>query len=147
MLVAQYTDAAVASPSLANDLAQPVAHRKAPVASHHDSAENIDNLDQKGKEPIAGLLYAQHDRLDVVLEEDAGDLVVRDGLALLRDGVLVGVDDLVAGKIHSRDDGEVVLEFVKVNNRRVDGTIERVDQRRVKGPIGHLRDDVRKVEL
>lgn len=135
MLVAQNADTAVAAPPLANDLAHPVAQRKPPVASHHDAAEDVDNLDQKAKEAMAGLRDAQHDGLDVVLEEDAGDLVVRDDLALLRDGVLVGVDDPVAGEIDGGHDREEVLELVEVNNGGVDGAVEGVDQRWVKGAV------------
>lgn len=47
MLVAQNTNAAIATASLANDLADPVAQREAPVASYHDAAEDVDNLDQE----------------------------------------------------------------------------------------------------
>jgi hypothetical protein len=36
---------------------------------------------------------------------------------------------------------------VKVNNGRVDGTIERVDERWEVRAIRHFRDDVRKVEF
>lgn len=147
MLVAQNADTAVAAPPLANNFPHPVAQRKPPVASHHDAAKDVDNLDQEAKETVAGLRDAQHDGLDVVLEEDAGDLVVRDDLALLRDGVLVGVDDPVACEVDGGDDGEEVLELVEVNNGGVDGAVEGVDQRWVKGAVGHFRYDVREVEL
>lgn len=147
MLVAQHANAAVTSPPLANDLAHPVAQRIPPVARHHDAAEDVDELEQKGKEAVARLLHAQHDGLNVILEEDAGHLVVRDGLALLCDGVLVGVYDAVAGYVDGWHDGEVVLKLVEVDNGRVYGAVEGVDQRRVKGAVRQFRDDVRKVEF
>lgn len=97
MLVAQNTNTTVAPAPLANDLADPVAQREAPVASYHDATEDVDNLDHKRQESVTALLHAQQDGLNVVLEEDAGDLMVRDCLAVLSDGVLVGVDDSAVG--------------------------------------------------
>lgn len=147
MLVAQNTNTAVAPAPLANDLADPVAQREAPVAGHHDSTEDVDDLDQEGQESVAAFLHTQQDRLNVVLEKDARDLMIRDCLAMLGDGILVGIDDPAVGKVNGRDYGEIVLEFVKVDNGGVDGTIERVDERWVVRPIRHFRDDVRKVEF
>lgn len=73
--------------------------------------------------------------------------MVRDCLAVLSDGVLVGVDNPAVGEVNGRDYGEIVLEFVKVDNGRVDGAIERVDERWVVRAIRHFRDDVREVEF
>lgn len=127
MLVAQNTNTAVASAPLADDLADPVAQREAPVAGYHDSTKDIDNFDQEGEESVTAFLHTQQDRLNVVLEKDARDLMVRDCLAMLGDGILVGIDDPAVGKVNGRDHGEIVLEFMKVDNGGVDGTIERVD--------------------
>lgn len=127
MLVAQNTNTAVASAPLADDLADPVAQREAPVASYHDSTKDIDNLDQEGEESVTAFLHTQQDRFNVVLEKDARDLMVRDCLAMFGNSILVGIDDPAVGKVNGRDHGEIVLEFVKVDNGGVDGAIKRVD--------------------
>lgn len=127
MLVAQNTNTAVASAPLADDLADPVAQREAPVASYHDSTKDIDNLDQEGEESVTAFLHTQQDRFNVVLEKDARDLMVRDCLTMFGNSILVGIDDPAVGKVNGRDHGEIVLEFVKVDNGGVDGAIKRVD--------------------
>ena len=89
------------------------------MASDHDAAQHIDDLDGEDEETRPRLLHRQQHGLDVVLEEDAGDHVLGDLLALLRHGVLVRQDRvrrsaLVSDRVDGGYDGEEVLEFVEV---------------------------------
>lgn len=72
-------------------------------------------------------MHRQQDRLNVVLEEDTGDIVFVDRLALLRYSVLVCENGAGADAVDGWDDGEVVLELVEVFGGGVDGSVERVD--------------------
>lgn len=56
------------------------------------AAQDIHDLDGEAEEAVAALLDRQHQRLDVVLEEDAGHGALVDLAVLVRDGVLVRVD-------------------------------------------------------
>lgn len=118
------------------------------MAGDEDAADDVDELDEEDNEAVAGLVDGEQDRLNVVLDKDAGDGgVLVNLLALLGDGVLVGLDGAAADAVDGGDDGEVVLELVKVSAGDVDGAVEGVDEGRVKGAVGELGDDVRKVEL
>lgn len=133
-------------PPLSNDLSHPLAEREAPVTRDHDTTEYIDDLDGEGQDAVAALLDLQHDGLDVVLEEQAGDHALVDLLALLRDGVLVGEDGAACGGrpgtlVHAVDGGHdrhEVLELVEVRFGQVNGAIERVHERRVVLPKREL---------
>ncbi len=143
--------AAAGAAAAAEGLAEPLGEGEAPVAGDEDAGEDVDDLDEEGEEAVAALLDGEQDGLDVVLEEEAGHHALADGLALLRDGVLVGEDgagrgaaagDRVDGGHHRHE----VLELVEVRVRQVDGAVERVHERRVVRPERELRDDVGEVE-
>lgn len=141
-----HSTTALSSP-LARDVGDPVGQREAPVSGNEDAADDVDDLDHEGQEAVAALVHGQQDGLDVVLDEDAGDIVVVDLLALLRHGVLVGEDGLGADAVDGGHHGEVVLELVEVGGRQVDGAVEGVDKRGVEGAIRELGDDVREVKV
>lgn len=135
MLCPQNTLPSITPPPLPNDLAYPITQREAPMSRDQHAAEDVDDLDEKEDEALAVLLHGEQDGLDVVLEEDAGDVVLVDGLAALRDGVLVGVDPVAAVAVDGGHDGEVVLELVEVVRGRVDGAVEGVDEGGVEGAV------------
>ena len=134
-------------PPLTHHLRPPLTQRIPPVSSHEHPADDIDNLDEKHEEAVPVLDDGQPYGLNVVLYKDAGDGVLADLLALLRDGVLVCLDVLLAPAVHRGDYGDVVLEFVEVVLGGVDGAVEGVDEGGVEGAVGELGDDVREVEL
>lgn len=135
MLRPQNTLPTIAPPPPANDLAHPIAQREAPVPRDQHAAEDVDDLDEEEDQALAVLLHGEQDGLNVVLEEDAGDVVLVDGLAALRDGVLVGADVVAAVAVDGGHDGEVVLELVEVVRGRVDGAVEGVDEGGVEGAV------------
>lgn len=146
-LGAQDTLAAAGTPPLAHDLDEPFGEGVSPVAGDQDATDDVDQLDEENQEAVACLANGQHDGLNVVLDKDAGDVrVLGNLLAALGDGVLVGLDGAAAVGVDGGDDGEVVLELVEVGGGSVDGAVEGVDERRVKGAVGELGDDVGKVE-
>lgn len=78
--------------------------------------------------------------------------MLRGLLALLGHGILVGKDGvggfaLGADGVYRGHDGQEVLELVEVGFGDVHRTIERVDERRIKGPEGQLGDDVAEIEF
>jgi hypothetical protein len=147
MLVAQYTNSAVTSSSLTHHLANPVTQCETPVSCHEDTTDNIDNLNQEGNNTITTLMHRQQNGLDIVLDEDTGDPVVANLLALLRHGILVRNNLFRADAVDCRDDGEVVLELVEVGAGKVDGSVERVDKRWVERAVGELGNDVGEVKV
>lgn len=122
------------------------------MASNQHPAQHINNLDQELQHPRPRLLNRQQHGLNVVLEEDARDVVVCNLLGLLRHGVLVRHDG-VGGRggapdgVDGGDDGEEVLELVEVGRGGVDCAVEGIDEGGVEGAEGELRDDVGEVEL
>lgn len=125
----------------------PVADCEAPVSSDENTADDVDDLDEQADDTITALVNCQQNGLDVVLEEDSGNVSVVDCLALLCNGILVGEDGPGVDAVHSGHNGKVVLELVEISIGRVDGAVERVLERGVKGTVRKLRDDVRKVKL
>lgn len=147
LLAAQHTTTTATSPLLdSQDIPGPLAERVTPVASNEHTTNHIDDPKHERKNAGPRFLDGQHDRLNVILEEDARYVVLVDLLALLRHGVLVREHRAAAVGVGCRDDGDVVLELVEVGLGGVDGVIEGVDERWVKGAVRQLRDDVRKVE-
>lgn len=147
LLGSQDTNATTAAPSSADDILHPVTDGEAPVSGDKHTTYNVDDLDQEGQDPITALVNRQQDRLNVILEENSRNVVLVDRLALLSHGVLVGEDGPGSHAVHSRHNGEVVLELVEVVRGGVDSAIEGVDERGVEGTVGQLRDDVRKVKV
>lgn len=132
-------------------LVRPRRQREAPVHRHDHARQHIDNLEQELQKARTRLLDEQQNGLNVVLDKDAGDVVVVDGFALLGHGKLVGEDGVAGGAlaadgVDGRNDGEVVLELVEVVRSQVNGEVEGVLERGVKGAKGELVDDVGKVE-
>lgn len=118
------------------------------MAGDEDAADDVDELDEEDDEAVAGLVDGEQDGLNIVLDKDAGDGgVLVNLLALLGDGVLIRLDGAAADAVDGGDDGEVVLELVKVGAGDIDSAVEGVDEGRVERPVGELGDDVRKVEL
>lgn len=60
------------------------------MPSDQHSANHIHNLDQEHEVPIPCLHDIQQDRLNLIFDENARDTVFGNGVALFRDGVLVG---------------------------------------------------------
>ena len=106
------------------------------MAGDESAAQDVDELDEEDEEAVSRLDDVEKYGLDIILEEDAGDGVVADLAALLRYGVLIGDDGAgahapgVTEAVDGRDDGEKVLELVKVCGRGVNGAVERVDEGR-----------------
>lgn len=118
------------------------------MAGNEHTADDVDELEEENDEAVAGLVDGKQDGLNVVLDKDAGHgRVFVNFLALLGDGVLVGLDCAAADAVDGGDDGEVVLELVKVGGGDVDGAVEGVDEGGIKCAVGELGDDVGKVEL
>ena len=145
-------------------------HLPTPPARHHHTADDIHQPDQQREEAAPFLGDRQGNRLDVELDKDAGDVVLRHLVRLRGDGVLVGfhgvrgVPDALCGVVgvavygfeegeeggvvgvDGGDDGEVVLELVEVVFGGGDGVVEGVDEGGVVGAEGELLDVVREVE-
>lgn len=152
------------------DLHAPVEHLPAPATSNHDTTDDINESDEQAEESAPLLCYGQGNRLDVELDEDAGNVVLGDLVRLRGHGVLVGLDgvggvEYVLGGVvgvavygfeegqegsvvgvDGGHDGEVVLEFVEVVFGRGDGIVEGVDEGGVVGTEGHFLDVVREIE-
>jgi hypothetical protein len=116
------------------------------------TTDNVDNLDHEAQERISRLLDVQQDGLHVVLEEDAGDVALADDVGLLGDGVLVREEGVVVecrarvDAVDGWDDGEEVLELVKVVGCRFDGAVEGVSEGWVVVSKGEFVDDVGEIE-
>lgn len=141
--------------SLSQHLHNPLAQRKPPVSSHQHATQDIHDLEEEAQEAISALLDRQHQRLDVVLEEDAGQRMLVDRAILIGHGVLVCGDGSFGGDaegvgggdgVDGGYDGEEVLEFVKGVGGGGDGAVEWVDQRGVERAEGEFGDDVGEVE-
>lgn len=146
MLCPQEPVAATDAPSLAKDLAKPLAQREAPMASNQNTGQHVDELEDKSEKAVAVLVDGEQDGLDVVLNKDTGHAELGDALALLRHGILVREHGSGADAVPGRYDGDVVLELVEVILGNVDGAVERVDERGIVRAEGQFRDDVRKIE-
>lgn len=117
------------------------------MSSDENTADDVDDLDEQADDTVAALVNCQQNGFDVVLEEDSGNVSVVNCLALLCNGILVGEDGPGVDAVHGGHNGKVVLELVEVSIGRVDGAVERILERGVKGTVRKLRDDVRKVKL
>jgi hypothetical protein len=142
---------ALLSPPASNDFANPLVDGEAPVSGHQHTRQYVDDLDQESEVAVASFLDRQQDRLNVVLEEDAGEHALVDLVALLVDGVLVRDNGLrgrvrVTDGVDGRHNRHEVLELVEGVAGHIDGAIERVHERWVKGAKGELVDDVGKVK-
>ena len=160
-----------AAPTLASpDLEAPIKHLPRPPSCYHHTRDDIHQPHDEREKPAPLLRDGQRDGLDIELHKHARDVVLADGVALTRSGILVrldgvlGVEDGLGGVfgvavyrveerqqrgvvgVDGRHDGEVVLEFVEVLVRGGDGVVERVGQRRVVGTEGELVYLVREVE-
>lgn len=139
-------------PLPAGNLLDPVCQREAPVTGNQCSAEDVDHLDQENKEAVPMFDNVQQDRLDVVLEKDAGDGPVIDLVSLFRNGILVGEQCFRPDSVGMTDtvgcghDREEVLELVEGRRSRVDGAVQRVDEGGQERTEGELVDDVGEVE-
>ena len=136
-------------PPLPQHLNEVLAERETPVPRDQHAAQDIHDLDSEAEEAVAAFLNRQHQRLDVVLEEDAGHGALVDLAVLMRDGVLVREDGAFGGEgvgrgdgVDGGDDGHEVLGLVELVGGRGDGLIERVDQLRVESTEGEFGDDV-----
>jgi hypothetical protein len=127
-LRSQHTDSAAAASSSPDDIVNPVADCEAPVSGDHDTAHDVDNLDQETDKAVTALVDSQQDRLNVVLEENAGDVSLVDRLALLRHGVLVGENRPRVDAVYGGHNGKVVLKLVEVARGCVDSAIEGVNE-------------------
>lgn len=127
-LRSQNTDSAAAASSSADDIVNPVADCEAPVSGDQDTAHDVDDLDQETDDAITALVDSQQDWLDVVLEENAGDVSLVDRLALLRHGVLVGENRPGVDAVHRGHNRKIVLKLVEVARGCVDSAVERVDE-------------------
>ncbi len=143
-----------ALPPPSHNLDHPPAQLIQPTTTDQHPTDDVHQPNQQRQQPTPLLRNGQKDRLDVELEEDAGNLLFADHVRLLGDGVLVG-EDGVGGwggglgrvaRVDGRDDGEVVLEFVEVKGGRGDGAIERVLEGGVERAEGEFGDDVGEVE-
>lgn len=90
------TNHACVSPSAPSppNLRSPLAQLEHPASSHHDAADDVDQPHQQPEEAAPALAHDQQDRLNVVLEKQAGDGVTGDFAALARGCILVGEDAL-----------------------------------------------------
>lgn len=147
LLRSQDTNSTVAASSTTNDIVDPVTDREPPVSSDENTADDVDDLDQETDDTVTAFVNCQQNRLDVVFEENSGNVSLVDRLALLCHGILVGEDGPGVDAVHGGHDGKVILELVEVAVSRVDCAVERVDERGVEGTVRKLGDDVRKVEL
>ena len=131
-----------------------------PAAADQHAADGVDDAHQQRRQAAAGLGDRQQNRLDVELEEDAGEGVLGHGPALRRHGVLVGEDGVAraedglrgrvavgrgqprrrAARVDGRHDGEVVLEPVEVAVGQGQGLVQRVEQGGVERAEGELLD-------
>ena len=152
------------SPSSKPGILTPLPQLPAPPTRHNDTTDNIHQPDHQRQQPAPLLRNDQQDRLDVVLDEDAGHVLLRDLVRLLRDGVLVRPDRVPVvrervdvgrvggdeargvGRVHGGHDGEVVLEFHEVLAGGGEGVVERVFEGGDEGAEGEFVDLVREVE-
>lgn len=145
---------ALSPPPLPQHLDNPLAQPEPPVSRHQHAAHDIHDLEEEAHEAVSALLDRQHQRLDVVLEEDPRQGVLVDRAVLVGHGVLVRGDGTLGGDAERRggdgvdggNDGEEVLEFVEAVGRCGDGAVEWVDQRGVEWAEGEFGDDVREIE-
>src|SRR6478609_6112461 len=92
LLGSQETSSTVAASSATNNFVDPVTNREAPVSSDENTADDVDDLDQKADNAVAALVNCQQDGLDIVLDENSRNPSLVHGLALLGHSVLVGED-------------------------------------------------------
>lgn len=157
-------------PPPAYHLHKPPAELIQPATSDHHARDDIDQTDHEAQEAAALLAHEQHDRLDVVLEEDPRDVVrvLGDGVRLAGHGVLVREDDVLVPAhglqygggvgvvfvddapfplgVDGGDDRDEVLVFVVVVFGRGDGLVERVQEGWVVRAEGQFGDHVGEVE-
>ena len=119
-----------------------------PIATDKDTADDIDDPDQEPEERRAMLGDHETQRFDIVPEEDAWDLVVRDLAAHLGDGILIGEEapPIRLAVILGGHNREEVLKLVKVLIRGSRHIVERVDQLGIQLPEAELINHMREVE-
>ena len=157
------------------ELFRPLANLKQPAARHQHARNNIHQPNEQRGQTTPLLGNRQQDGLDVEFHENARHVVLRDRVALLRDGVLVREDGVSAvavrmlgqavgagrgrfvvpvdfaqgfgvGGVDGGHDGEVVLVFVEAVVGGGEGVVEGVAQRRVEGAEGEFVNVVGEVE-
>lgn len=126
---------ALTLPPLSYDLPNPLTDCKAPVTRDKNTTENVDQLDTEPQEPISTLNDSKQHRFHIVLKKDSRDRAFAHLMVLRCHCILVGHDSLGArvGRgaktVDSGDDGEEILELVKVGVCCGDGTIEGIEER------------------
>lgn len=167
MLPRQHTLSPIPAASLPlHQLNNPIGKLVKPTPGNNNPGGRVHQANQQRQETAALLADQQQDGLDVILEEDAGDVerALGDNVGLAGSGVLVGEDEVLvmvvlldggwgrvgvarAFGIDGWDDREEVLEFVVVGFAGGDGFIERVEDRGVVRAEGEFGDHVREVEI
>lgn len=149
-------------PSLNQDLANPPRNLINPTTSNKHTRNSVDDPDNQSQETTPLLADKQHDRLDVVFEEDSRDkhrrlgdratlagccVLIREDSVPSRPGVRsVYVECIFALGIEGRHDGEEVLEFVVVGAALGDGFVQRVEQTWVVRAEGQFSNHMREIE-
>jgi len=118
-------------------LINPISKLPQPSACNKNTRNNVDKSHEKSQETSTLLIDDQQDRFNVVFEENAGNVVFWNDVALFGDGVLVCPDGTAVrtlgiwvhvgknavwrefkmvniGGVNGRDDVTIILEFVEV---------------------------------
>ena len=150
-------------PSALHVLPSPPPQLIAPAASDQHPADDVHDPDTQRQETATTLADGEQYRLDVELEENAGDALLGYLVRLGGDGVLVGEDGAGGGErrvggavqgnpvgecagVDGGYDGEVVLELVEVRVGGGKGMVERIEEGGVEGPERELIYYVGEVE-